>query len=384
MRTYRYNYILQLDMYMYVLYREGSAAKMAVGGEGGMEAADANGACQLTLSEAAARLQRLEQHAQEMEAMYLLAQRTRAGLLARHAQLLEENDLLHKRLGARRMAGSATSTRHRAAISASGATGESLQGCDGSSLVATQPVEQTKEQLNSTRRVSKEADPNELTVYDWVCEITKLSDVGTVGWMLRYSEAFLTSLTEEERRYVMGTEPVTFKPRRDPGEEGERGSASGGEDDAGEIEGASGSRYGSGDAEGGSGRLDDAAGWDGAVVAVLGLFDKGKTFVLNHLTDLELPSGKKVTAANTLGWAQYLVGLACMHLHSCTCTGMYFPTHILVCYAMHTHTVNTPRLIEFAMVQVSTKGLSFKHVDVEGTRFVVLDSEGSYAPVKVP
>ena len=32
---------------------------------------------------------------------------------------------------------------------------------------------------------------------------------------------------------------------------------------------------------------------------------------------------------------------------------------------------------------MSTKGLSFKHVDVEGTKFVVLDSEGSYAPVKV-
>ena len=33
--------------------------------------------------------------------------------------------------------------------------------------------------------------------------------------------------------------------------------------------------------------------------------------------------------------------------------------------------------------KVSTKGLSFKHVDVEGTKFVILDSEGSYAPVKV-
>tara|TARA_B100000780_G_scaffold234637_1_gene175060 strand:- start:210 stop:404 length:195 start_codon:yes stop_codon:yes gene_type:complete len=32
---------------------------------------------------------------------------------------------------------------------------------------------------------------------------------------------------------------------------------------------------------------------------------------------------------------------------------------------------------------VSTKGLSFKHVDVEGTKFIILDSEGSYAPVKV-
>ena len=65
-------------------------------------------------------------------------------------------------------------------------------------------------------------------------------------------------------------------------------------------------------------------GWQGAVVAVLGLYDKGKTFVLNHLTESKLPSGKKV----------------------------------------------------------STKGLSFKHVMIDGgTRFILLDSEGSYSPV---
>ena len=61
-------------------------------------------------------------------------------------------------------------------------------------------------------------------------------------------------------------------------------------------------------------------------MAVLGLYDKGKTFVLNNLTETKLPSGKKV----------------------------------------------------------ATKGLSFKHVEVDGgTRFVLLDSEGSYSPVKV-
>lgn len=35
-------------------------------------------------------------------------------------------------------------------------------------------------------------------------------------------------------------------------------------------------------------------GWSGAVIAVLGLYDKGKTFVLNALTETKLPSGKKV------------------------------------------------------------------------------------------
>ena len=39
-----------------------------------------------------------------------------------------------------------------------------------------------------------------------------------------------------------------------------------------------------------------AIGWRGAVVAVLGLYDKGKTFVLNNLTESKLPSGKKARA----------------------------------------------------------------------------------------
>jgi len=41
-----------------------------------------------------------------------------------------------------------------------------------------------------------------------------------------------------------------------------------------------------------------SGGWDGATVAVVGLYDKGKTFVLNNLTQSNLPSGKKV---NTKG-----------------------------------------------------------------------------------
>ena len=66
--------------------------------------------------------------------------------------------------------------------------------------------------------------------------------------------------------------------------------------------------------------------WEGAIVAVVGLYDKGKTFVLNNLSMSNLPSGKKV----------------------------------------------------------NTKGLSFKYVDVDnGTKFILLDTAGSYAPVKV-
>ena len=66
--------------------------------------------------------------------------------------------------------------------------------------------------------------------------------------------------------------------------------------------------------------------WEGAIVAVVGLYDKGKTFVLNNLTQQQLPSGKKV----------------------------------------------------------NTKGLSFKQVDMDlGTKLILLDTVGSYSPVKV-
>ena len=61
-------------------------------------------------------------------------------------------------------------------------------------------------------------------------------------------------------------------------------------------------------------------------MAVVGLYDKGKTFCLNNLSCSNLPSGKKV----------------------------------------------------------NTKGLSFKYVNIdEGTRLILLDTAGSYSPVKV-
>ena len=74
-----------------------------------------------------------------------------------------------------------------------------------------------------------------------------------------------------------------------------------------------------------SGRSKSAS-WEGAIVSVVGLYDKGKTFVLNNITNANLPSGKKV----------------------------------------------------------NTKGLSFKHVNVDsGTNLVLLDTAGSYSPVRV-
>ena len=244
---------------------------------------------ELSLDEAEARLQVSMQTAHEAEAMLLIAQRTRTSLLEQQEQMCKEQEKLRKRLKLRRVAGS----------------NRISDGIRMDNFNIGQDA--------ITKRVTAAPVAADENIYDWVCEITKLSDVGTTGWQVRYSERFLASISEVERRYVMGTEPVPFAPsERSSDGEDQNGGSFGVGDNA--SEGRS-----SGD------RSDARRGWDGAVVAVLGLFDKGKTFVLNHLTELDLPSGKKV----------------------------------------------------------STKGLSFKHVDVEGTKFVVLDSEGSYAPVKV-
>lgn len=112
-------------------------------------------------------------------------------------------------------------------------------------------------------------------VYDWVVDVNLLSELATKGWKVTFSKSFYDHLEEQDRSAL-------FLPKEHL--------------------------------------------WEGAVIAVVGLYDKGKTFVLNKITQTKLPSGKKV----------------------------------------------------------STKGLSFKHVkDHSGTSFVLLDSAGSYSPVRV-
>lgn len=122
---------------------------------------------------------------------------------------------------------------------------------------------------------SNNSDANPFSVYDWVVDVSLLSDLGRKGWEVSFSREFYDKLDSEDKSALIHS--------------------------------------------------DDHM-WEGAVVSVVGLYDKGKTFVLNKITQSNLPSGKKV----------------------------------------------------------STKGLSFKHVKVEGeTNFVLLDSAGSYSPVKV-
>ena len=63
----------------------------------------------------------------------------------------------------------------------------------------------TSRDLTSRNLTSRDLTSRDLTsrnptfdreVYDWVCEITKLSDVSTRGWRVCYSERFLGSISE--------------------------------------------------------------------------------------------------------------------------------------------------------------------------------------------
>ena len=270
----------------------------------------------LTLAEAEAGLRAAEQHAQEMEAMLLIAQRERESLLVVQAELIKRNEMLRAQQRAHRRSRSGGPDGAASVDGASDAAPDSprSEATTSTPVFLGQPRPLQLPPHTKLPPPTATVGASESEVYDWVCEITKLSDVSKTGWRVCYSERFLASISEHEKRYVLGSEPVVFEESAAPPAAsspllGRRGV----DDDERTVE------YGS--ANGGA----SVGGWDGAVVAVLGLFDKGKTFVLNHLTDSKLPSGKKV----------------------------------------------------------STKGLSFKHVDVEGTKFIVLDSEGSYAPVKV-
>eukprot|EP00466_Bigelowiella_natans_P010033 jgi/Bigna1/80064/fgenesh1_pg.67_\ len=107
--------------------------------------------------------------------------------------------------------------------------------------------------------------PKELDVYDLVIDIDQLSDLASNGWKIESAADFQMEQTE------------------------------------------------------------DGDQWNGAIIAVVGLYDKGKTFLLNQISGAKLPSGRKVR----------------------------------------------------------TKGLSFKHMEVDKMKFCLLDSAGSNAPVRV-
>ena len=207
-----------------------------------------------TLEEAAERLRIASEMESETEAMLLLAQKESEALKKEQAELTAENTRLRK-------------------------------------LVAQKRVNKRSE-----KTAGHFSD-----MYDWVCEITKLTEVTSEGWPVRYSEHFMQTMSEADRLRVLGPKKEVIESPEDDGREMDARSDLGSEDGRSEAS-AGGSASGGGGGGMGDGssaaaharKLRGQEGWDGAVVAVLGLFDKGKTFVLNHLAEANLPSGKKV------------------------------------------------------------------------------------------
>ena len=131
---------------------------------------------ELTLAKAEEVIRESNHRANEVEAMALLARRERARMLAEREFLLADNMKLRHQVGSWR---------------------GMRAGCRTTGLI--RPA--------ASDRCSSTVD----NMYDWVCEIGKLSDVGTEGWKVHYSEDFFASMTDDERRYVIGSEAVSAK-----------------------------------------------------------------------------------------------------------------------------------------------------------------------------
>ena len=154
--------------------------------------------------------------------MALIALKQRDAMLSEQAELVRENEQLKEKVDPRRAPGSGSKLRCQPRVP------------------RPQPMSGPSSPLRSPARSSFPSSPSgfsvsaaelEASVYDWVCEISKLSDVGTVGWKVRYSERFLSSTSDEEKRYIMGTEPVVFPQRAPATDEDEDDPAGGGGDE---------------------------------------------------------------------------------------------------------------------------------------------------------
>ena len=175
----------------------------------------------LTVEEAETGLRAIEQHTQEMEALLLIVQRlheellaTRAGLLKKHEDLIAQQ-LSHRRkrhdedgLSVRNSPKTVQVEKVESSTAPSSPTNSNGSAAFGltnpNSARSTpqvspdRPRRAAKPHL-STSSISEPSTRNPMfdrEVYDWVCEITKLSDVSTRGWRVCYSERFLGSISE--------------------------------------------------------------------------------------------------------------------------------------------------------------------------------------------
>lgn len=146
-------------------------------------------------------------------------------------------------------------------------------------------------------------------IYDWIVDIDLITNIANKGWAVKFSKNFFENSSEQYKLNVIGDKLANGDGNN------LKTAVVGANRTMADVLGA-----------GFGGAKSRSNKWEGAIVAVVGLYDKGKTFVLNNLSSSNLPSGKRV----------------------------------------------------------NTKGLSFKYVNVDdGTKLILLDTAGSYSPVKV-
>ncbi|KRX05357.1 P-loop containing nucleoside triphosphate hydrolase [Pseudocohnilembus persalinus] len=189
------------------------------------------------------------------------------------------------------------------------------------------PNEKEKNNQENQNENEKQNNDNSLDIYDWEVDIDLITNIGNKGWKVTLSPSFYELYKEE-----------VFKVTQ---QQAQYGDSSGDSNDNSRIENVklvqqqkkqhiqrqnsnNNDQVVNNNNE--QQQQQEKNNWSGATVAVVGLYDKGKTFVLNNLTQSSLPSGKKCT----------------------------------------------------------TKGVSFKNVNVDnGTNLILVDTAGSYSPVQI-
>lgn len=187
-----------------------------------------------------------------------------------------------------------------------------------------------KRQFGSLKQ-SKFELKKDTDVYDWVVDIDMLTSVNKHGWKIKFSDHFLKNSSETIKNHIMGSKDSICTLSKSSKEKAQLTPIKNGEFENmmsphKVSPGNNKSMNYFYDQTRNQANSPNKGTWEGAIVSVVGLYDKGKTFVLNNLSESNLPSGKKVTTA----------------------------------------------------------GLSFKYVDIEkGTKLILLDTAGSYSPVKI-
>ena len=203
----------------------------------------------------------------------------------------------------------------------------------------------------------KKKGSEENDIYDWVVDIDLLTNINKDGWKIRFSKKFLESSTDIIKNHIIGIKSPNNSNDSTQNSSGNNTKMVEDRDSQNDKllekenqkmnsspvydlnqnrlelvnnhsnKNRSGTDFHDNKTRRQIMNKDKSLGtWEGAIVSVVGLYDKGKTFVLNNLAESNLPSGKKVTTA----------------------------------------------------------GLSFKYVDIEkGTKLILLDTAGSYSPVKI-